>query len=243
MSCPSSKLTPRDAVAVGLSTLDARAHGRFGKGFVELRAAEKDLLLAWVESEMWFATLAELTTEGFYADATNGGNAGEASSARMLGYDPRLPRILAIVSRSEGQAGPHDLEDNYDAIIVGAGAGGGVAAGVLAEAGKRVLLLERGATWPTPISGRDHLRNHRFSHYGHNAGPDYSNPRVFVDTDGQSRRSGRTRTITRTTPLTVGGGTRVFGAQAWRFLPADFRMASTYGVPVGQLAGRLADQL
>ena len=134
----------RDAVAVGLSTLDARAHGRFGKGFVELRAAEKDLLLASVESEMWFATLAELTTEGFYADATNGGNAGEASW-RMLGYDPRLPpAFAAIVSQSEGQAGPHDLEDNFDAIVVGAGAGGGVAAGVLAEAGKRVLLLERG---------------------------------------------------------------------------------------------------
>ena len=31
----------------------------------------------------------------------------------------------------------------------------------------------------------------------------------------------------------VGGGTRVFGAQAWRFLPLDFAMASTYGVPVG----------
>jgi choline dehydrogenase-like flavoprotein len=31
----------------------------------------------------------------------------------------------------------------------------------------------------------------------------------------------------------VGGGTRVYGAQAWRFMPADFRMASTYGVPEG----------
>ena len=32
---------------------------------------------------------------------------------------------------------------------------------------------------------------------------------------------------------TVGGGTRVYGAQAWRFVPEDFRMASTYGVPEG----------
>ena len=31
----------------------------------------------------------------------------------------------------------------------------------------------------------------------------------------------------------VGGGTRVYGAQAWRFAPQDFRMASRYGVPEG----------
>src|SRR5690606_13362875 len=28
-------------------------------------------------------------------------------------------------------------------------------------------------------------------------------------------------------------GTRVYGAQAWRFMPQDFRMASIYGVPEG----------
>ena len=33
--------------------------------------------------------------------------------------------------------------------------------------------------------------------------------------------------------MTVGGGTRVFGAQAWRFFPDDFRMATRYGVPDG----------
>src|SRR5690606_37243704 len=32
---------------------------------------------------------------------------------------------------------------------------------------------------------------------------------------------------------TVGSGTRVYGAQAWRFMPQDFRMASLYGVPAG----------
>ena len=33
--------------------------------------------------------------------------------------------------------------------------------------------------------------------------------------------------------MTVGGGSRVYGAQTWRFCPEDFRMASIYGVPVG----------
>jgi choline dehydrogenase-like flavoprotein len=31
----------------------------------------------------------------------------------------------------------------------------------------------------------------------------------------------------------VGGGTTVYGAQSWRFMEKDFRMASTYGVPEG----------
>ena len=31
----------------------------------------------------------------------------------------------------------------------------------------------------------------------------------------------------------LGGGTRVFGGMAWRFMPQDFKMASTYGVPAG----------
>jgi hypothetical protein len=33
--------------------------------------------------------------------------------------------------------------------------------------------------------------------------------------------------------MTVGGGTRVYGAQAWRFTPEDFAMATTYGLPDG----------
>ena len=33
--------------------------------------------------------------------------------------------------------------------------------------------------------------------------------------------------------MTAGGGSRVYGAQAWRFVPRDFTMASSYGVPDG----------
>jgi choline dehydrogenase-like flavoprotein len=122
----------------------------------------------------------------------------------------------------------------YDVIIVGAGAGGGVAAGVLAEAGKRVLLLERGRDLAFEDIPRDHLRNHRFARYGHNTGPELDgNPRVFVDAAGAERVIRPHDDDYQNNAMAVGGGTRVFGAQAWRFLPTDFSMASTYGIPPG----------
>lgn len=122
----------------------------------------------------------------------------------------------------------------YDVIIVGAGAGGGVAAGVLAEAGKRVLLLERGPHLTFGEDRHDHLRHQRFSRHGHNAGPEIEgNPRVAVDGQGQARVVRPHEDGYQNNAAVVGGGTRVYGAQAWRFLPQDFCMASLYGVPAG----------
>ena len=123
---------------------------------------------------------------------------------------------------------------NYDAIIIGAGAGGGVAAGLLAEAGKRVLLLERGRLLSFADVGRDHLRNQRLSQYGFNAGPDpEGNPRVAVSPEGRAVTVAPIEGGYQANAACVGSGTRVYGAQAWRFLPDDFRMASKYGVPHG----------
>ena len=122
----------------------------------------------------------------------------------------------------------------YDAIIVGTGAAGGIGACVLAEAGKHVLLLERGPALSFTDVGRDHLRNQRLAIYGHNAGPELiGNPRVFVDPQGRSRLVKPHEPDYHNNAACVGGGTRVYGAQAWRFHPDDFRMASKYGVPDG----------
>jgi choline dehydrogenase-like flavoprotein len=122
---------------------------------------------------------------------------------------------------------------NYDVIIIGAGAGGGVAAGILSEAGKRVLLLERWRSMTFEEVGRDHLRNHRLSHYGHNTGPDLiGNPRVLEDFAGEHLAQPHDNYYN-ANAAAVGGGTRVYAGQAWRFMPQDFRMASIYGVPAG----------
>lgn len=126
------------------------------------------------------------------------------------------------------------MGERFDAIVVGAGAAGGIVACVLAEAGSRVLLLERGGHLLYGQVGRDHLRNHRFSPYGHNTGPDLEgNPRVAVAPDGSERIVAPHQTGYEANAAAVGGGTLVYGAQAWRFMPQDFRMASIYGVPEG----------
>ena len=124
--------------------------------------------------------------------------------------------------------------NNFDAIIIGTGAAGGIVACVLAEAGKHVLLLERGTALSFADVGRDDLRNQRLAVYGHNAGPDVTgNPRVFIDPQGRSRIVRPYELDYHNNAACLGGGTRVYGAQAWRFHPDDFRMASKYGVPEG----------
>jgi choline dehydrogenase-like flavoprotein len=121
-----------------------------------------------------------------------------------------------------------------NAVVVGSGAGGGVAACVLAEAGLSVVLLEKGR-WQSPFEERkDDLINQRNSSLGVAYGPDEEkNPRVYVDLEGRDRvvhpRDGEYQP----NASCVGGGTVSYGAQAWRYMPQDFRMRSTYGTIAG----------
>ena len=206
-------------------------------GFLALDPNEQDNALAGLAHQPWFERLVELTAEGVYADPGNGGNR-DAASWTMLGYEHRLPDgPTGPPPQPEplpGVYGPSGVLD-YDVIVIGGGAGGGSAAGVLAAAGKSVLVLERGRWRDYANSGhRDHLRNHRLFQYGHNTGPQLDgNPRVFVDPAGHEHLVAPHQPGFQPLASAVGGGTLVYGMQAWRFHPLDFRMASTYGVPEG----------
>lgn len=217
------------AIAAGLDGL--------GSAFADAAAEAQDEALGRVADEPWFRRLCELVQEGVYADPSNGGNFG-AASWRMIGYEPRLPEGPTGPAPQPRQpprtTGPSGVLD-YDVIVIGAGAGGGVVACKLAEGGKSVLLLERGRELDYAHDGhRDHLRNHRLAAYGHNSGPELDgNPRVFVGLDGTERVVPPYHALYMNNASGVGSGTSLYGAQAWRFHPDDFRMASRYGVPEG----------
>ena len=95
---------------------------------------------------------------------------------------------------------------HHDVIIIGSGAGGGTLAHRLADAGKRVLLLERGtflprekANWDTrEVFGKDR----------------YHTQETWVDAKGHELRPG--------TGYWVGGNTKVYGAALLRLRERDF---------------------
>jgi choline dehydrogenase-like flavoprotein len=124
--------------------------------------------------------------------------------------------------------------DAYDVVVVGAGAGGGVVAAVAAEAGLRVLLVERGDAVAGPELAHHQLHNHlNFRHPFRLTAPPGTHLRVLEAADGSTRVVQPPGWEHNNNANAVGGGTLIWGMQAWRFHPDDFRMASRYGVPDG----------
>lgn len=122
---------------------------------------------------------------------------------------------------------------HVQAVIVGAGAGGGVVAKELATAGLRVVLLERGKWYSAADCRKDDLRNQRTTVLGNGFGPEEEgNPRVLVDERGEHIVAPSDGGYSNNAAC-VGGGTFSYGAMAWRYLEKDFRMRSTYGAVAG----------
>jgi choline dehydrogenase-like flavoprotein len=121
-----------------------------------------------------------------------------------------------------------------NAVVVGAGAGGGIVAKEVAEAGLSVVLLERGRWYTAFDCRKDDLRNQRTSVLGCAFGPDDGHyRRVAVDPDGKERVVLPSDGAYSNNAACVGGGTFSYGAMAWRYMEKDFRMRSTYGAVEG----------
>ena len=118
---------------------------------------------------------------------------------------------------------------HVNAIIVGAGAGGGVVAKELSASGMSVVLFERGGWVTLDDHDHDELISQRTTVLGMAYGPDDQHHcRVSVSGDGKStivlpsEGGGHNAAC-------VGSGTVSYGAMGWRFRPEDFRMKTTYG--------------
>src|SRR5712692_606648 len=120
-----------------------------------------------------------------------------------------------------------------NAVVVGSGAGGGIVAKELAEAGLTVVLLERG-----PAYGESHF-SHDELHCACDMGrpraygpiPPESHPRTFRTSNGALARVVHPGWDVEYASLTasVGGATIAYGGAAWRYMIQDFRMRFHYG--------------
>jgi choline dehydrogenase-like flavoprotein len=117
-----------------------------------------------------------------------------------------------------------------NAVIVGSGAGGGVVAKELSTAGLSVVLFERGGWISYDDHTDDELISQPMSPLGNSCGPDDKrNSRVIVYPDGSSRIVLPSEVDYNNIAACVGSGTVTYAAMAWRYMPEDFKMKSTYG--------------
>jgi choline dehydrogenase-like flavoprotein len=152
------------------------------------------------------------------------------------------------------------MQDQYDIVIIGSGAGGAPIAHELARRGKRVLMLEKGPLIlpqyqaPQGVSGfrRDEaystgaekvlrldVRNQGASYYSSHVEPDLNDePHVYRRADRKDDA-----TIEGYTAQVVGGGTQLYGGVSLRFTPRDLTLAQWNNRPGAALDGDPNDEV
>ena len=151
---------PRDRLRlkVLLEALGSRAanlvtSGRFQPFDAMDLATREAVLRGWAESGIQlrragFQALKRLVHVGYYAWPTDGRS---HPAWRAVGYPGPLPPPEEGFTPLPTHTVDRDTTLDCDVVVVGSGAGGGVVAGLLAEAGKSVVVLERGEN---PTTGK-----------------------------------------------------------------------------------------
>ena len=134
--------------------------------------------------------------------------------------------------------------DSFDAVVIGSGAGAAPVAHALVNAGRTVLILEKGpliepqyrdprglsgfkrdelfATGPEKIIRVAGVANRGKAYYSSHVEPDLNDePHVYREAPGDDRA-----TIEGYTAQVVGGGTQLYGGVSLRFTPLDFQLGS-----------------
>jgi choline dehydrogenase-like flavoprotein len=219
--------------------VDDAARASFGRPFDLLPPSERTRLLTdalaaeaaardnAAREDTPIDTVINLVHQAYY------GGVREPAGWRVAGFRP-IPAGVEPIEPEPERGVPLDrLEKEYDVIIIGAGAGGGFAAAQLADRGRRVLLIERSRPFSNADLRGNHLQGKRQELFDVTAGPGRGSPRVLERSDGSTEllSGAGSGTAYGLVAMTLGGGTRVWQAMAWRFLVEDFAMATTYGVP------------
>lgn len=114
----------------------------------------------------------------------------------------------------------------YDVVIVGSGAGGGPMAAILAEAGKRVLVLERGPWFAESAFVKDEISVVRRP----SLVPRTQDEPIVQETAGAAQvGGGTTQTGIFWNGHLVGGSSTLMSGFMMRMKPVDFRPLSTFG--------------
>jgi choline dehydrogenase-like flavoprotein len=179
------------------------------------------------EAKRALESLLSVAFDGFY------GGTSEPTGWKMVGFQPLPSAVQGMDPDPLAGITPHELRDHYDVIVIGAGAGGGVAAAELAARGQQVLIVERARAHRDSELRGNHLQGKRQQLFDVTAGPGRGSPRVRENGDGSTdllagEGGGLEYGLV---AMAAGGGTRLWQGMAWRFYEEDFEMASRYGVP------------
>lgn len=136
------------------------------------------------------------------------------------------------------------ITNDFDAIVIGSGAGGAPIAQRLTLAGKSVLILEKGpllqpqylsedglsdfkrdelfATGPEKRIGIEGVANRGKAYFSSHVEPDLNDePHIYREKDNLDYA-----TLEGYTAQVIGGGTQLYGAVHLRFTTTDFRLQS-----------------